>query len=167
MVSTLDRKRIVETRFLDTSHWRSISDITLTLKQGRSYPGVRDWIDEIKGRSAFRHFLNLLNRAVYKNAFKRHRKRLRVIPVLEKELDGRWHYHAAIEPPPQLDFAHFESLIRACWAKTHWGYQRIQVRPNANSGWINYMLKSRQKADFDTWADCIDWESFHNPIADA
>ena len=94
-------------------------------------------------------------------------KRLRVIPVLEKETDGRWHYHAAIEPPIHIGFEEFAKLIGACWSRTHWGYEKIQVRQNANQGWIDYMLKPRQKSEFEAWEDCIDWESFNNPVADA
>ena len=37
----------------------------------------------------------------------------------------------------------------------------------ANAGWINYMLKDRQKSEFDGFVDCITIESLHNPIADA
>src|SRR5208282_4 len=36
-------------------------------------------------------------------------------------------------------------LICDCWAKVEWGYGRILVRDGANAGWINYMLKDRQK----------------------
>jgi hypothetical protein len=46
-------------------------------------------------------------------------------------------------------------------------YGRILVRDGANVGWINYMLKDRQKSEFDGFLDCIIIESLHNPIADA
>ena len=36
-----------------------------------------------------------------------------------------------------------------------------------NERWINYMLKNRQKSEFDGFLDCIIIESLHNPIADA
>ena len=38
-----------------------------------------------------------------------------------------------------------EKLIRRCWAKVELGYSRILVRDGADAGWINYMLKDRQK----------------------
>ena len=41
------------------------------------------------------------------------------------------------------------------------------VRDGANAGWINYMLKNRQKSEFDDFLDCIIIKSVHNPIADA
>jgi hypothetical protein len=52
-------------------------------------------------------------------------------------------------------------------AKVEWGYGRILVRAGANAGWINYMLKDRQKSEFDGFLDCMIIESLHNPIVDA
>ena len=96
--------------------------------------------------------MNLLNKAVYGSAFRRHGKRLRVLPVLEKGevrarslrrwergTSGRWHIHCAIELPPHFDAFALETLIGDCWAKIELGYGRILVRDGANAGWINYM----------------------------
>ena len=52
-----------------------------------------------------------------------------------------------------------ENLILDCWAKVEWGYGRILVRDGANAGWISYMLKGRQKSEFDGFLDCIIIES--------
>ena len=165
----------------DTRNWGAFCDITLTLKQARQ-PDSGGWvkIDDYRCRQAFRHFMNLLNRAVYGAAFRRYGKRLRVLPVLEKgEVraralrswdrgpSGRWHIHCAIELPSHFDGIALEKLIRECWAKIEWAYGRILVRDGANAGWINYMLKDRQKSEFDGFVDCIIIESLHNPIADA
>jgi hypothetical protein len=163
---------------LSVDHWRAAHDLTLTLKQARKSNDER-WIkiDQYECSRAFRHFMNLLNRAVYGNAFKRHRKRLRVLPVLEggvlpmlpefpKEVAKRWHIHCAIEPPAHMDATGFERLICECWSKVDWGYRRTLVRDSANDGWIDYMLKPWQKSDFYDWSDSIDWENLYNPIAD-
>ena len=124
--------------------------------------------------------MNLLNRAAYGAAFRRHGKSLRVLPVLEKGevrasalrswehgASGRWHVHCAIELPLHLDAIAFEKLIRQCWAKVEWGYGRILICDRADAGWISYMLKDRQKSEFDGFVDCVMIESFNNPIADA
>src|SRR6201996_4233022 len=161
----------------DTSTWRSFCGVTLTLRQARQLDSG-GWIkiDEYQCRQAFRHFTNLLNRAVYRGAFRRHSKRLRVLPVLEKgemrssalrftELgaSGRWHIHCAIELPKHVDAIALESLIRSSWSKVEWGYGQVLVRDNANGGWISYMLKRTQKSQFDGPLDSVIIESLNNP----
>ncbi len=154
---------VAKSQLFATGRWRSIFDLTLTLKQARkSDNGDWVWIDEHECRRAFRHFMNLLNRAAYNSAFRCLGKRLRVIPVLEKDVEGRWHYHAAIEPPPHIGPNQFEELIYKCWSKLDWSYRNILVRPNADCGWIKYMLKPRQKSSFEAWSDSIDWDSLYN-----
>ena len=165
----------------DTSGWGEFCDVTLTLKQSHQADGG-GWIkiDHYQCRQAFRHFMNLLNKAVYGSAFRRHGKRLRVLPVLEKGevrarslrrwergTSDRFHIHSAIELPPHFDAFALETLIGDCWAKVELGHRRILVREGANAGWINYMLKDGQKSEFDGLLDCVIIESLHNPIADA
>ena len=161
----------------DTSDWGQFCDVTLTLKQARqSDNGVWVKIDDYPCRRAFRHFMNLLNRSVYGTAFRRYGKRLRVLPVLEKGevraralrpcergTSGRWHIHCAIELPSHFDAIALEQLIRVCWSKVEWACGRILVRDGANAGWIDYMLKGRQKSAFDGFFDCVIVESFYNP----
>ncbi len=148
-----------KSHFFDTSSWGAFCDVTLTLKQTRqSDSGAWIKIDDYRCRQAFRHFMSLLNRAVYGAAFRRYGKRLRVLPVLERGevharalrswergTSGRWHIHCAIELPSHCDAVGLERLIRNCWAKVEWSSGRILVRDGANAGWINYMLKDRQK----------------------
>ena len=176
-----DPVEAAKSHFFDTSSWGEFCDVTLTLKQGHR-PDSGGWvkIEDYPCRQAFRHFMNLLNRAVYGSAFRRYGKRLRVLPVLEKGevraralrtcergKSGRWHIHCAIELPSHFDAVGLENLIRDCWAKVEWGHGRILVRDCANAGWISYMLKHRQKSVFDGFLDCIIIESLHNPIVDA
>ena len=54
-------------------------------------------------------------------------------------------------------------LIHDCWLRVGWGYPDVLVRPGADSGWIRYMMKRRQKAPFSQRPDCIDLNSFYNP----
>ena len=172
---------LAKSHFFDTSGWGPFCDVTLTLKQARqSERGAWVKIDDYPCRQAFRHFMNLLNRTVYGAAFRRYGKRLRVLPILEKGevrahslcpwergTSGRWHIHCAIELPSHFDAVVLENLICGCWAKVEWAYGRILVRDGANAGWISYMLKDRQKSEFDGFLDCIIIESLHNPIAGA
>jgi hypothetical protein len=170
-----------KSNLFDTRGWREFCDVTLTLKQShRADSGSWIKVDHYRCRQAFRHFMNLLNKAVYGSAFRRHGKRLRVLPVLERGevhtpslrqcergTSGRWHIHCAIELPVHFDALALERLVRVCWAKVELSNGRILVRDCANAGWINYMLKGRQKSEFDGLLDCVMIESLHNPIADA
>ena len=165
----------------DTSGWGAFCDVSLTLRQAhRADNGGWINIDHYQCQKAFRHFMNLLNKAVYGSAFRRYGKRLRVLPVVERGevrtrslrrcergISGRWHIHCAMELPPHVDAPTLETLIGVCWAKVELGHSRILVRDGANAGWINYMLKKGQKSEFDDLLDCILIESLHNPIADA
>src|SRR6204780_2897148 len=173
-----DALESARSHFFDTSNWGPFCDVTLTLKQARqSERGAWVKIDDYPCRQAFRHFMNLLNRAIYGAAFRRNDKRLRVLPVLEKGevratalrslergTSGRWHIHCAIELPSHFDAFALERLIRVCWARVELSLGRILVRDCANAGWIHYMLKHRQKSEFDGLLDCVMIESLHNPI---
>lgn len=161
-------KEIKESPLFDTSNWESVCDLTLTLKQVIWVDNFwRKGIDEDQCRDAFGHFMKLLNKESYGTAYRRYGKRLRVIPVLEKHADGRFHLHAAIEPPSHIAPEQFRSLVKKCWSRTQWGYDKTLVRFDADQGWIDYMLKPKQKSGFEAWSDCIVWNSLHNPIADA
>ena len=179
--SIADAIQAAKSNLFDTSSWREFCDVTLTLKQ-RHRTDSGSWIkvDHYRCRQAFRHFMNLLNKAVYGSAFRRHGKRLRVLPVLEKGevrarslrpwergASGNWHVHCAIELPLHFDAFALERLIRRCWARVELSNARILVRDCANAGWIHYMLKGGQKSEFDGLLDCVMLESLYNPIADA
>src|SRR5580700_8205439 len=64
-----------KSHFFDTSGWGAFCDVTLTLKQTRQFDsGAWVKIDDYRCRQAFRHFMSLLNRAVYGAAFRRNAK---------------------------------------------------------------------------------------------
>ena len=48
-------------------------------------------------KKKMRHFLNVLNKQVYGNASQRFNKRLKCIPILEKDDNTRLHYHLILE----------------------------------------------------------------------
>ena len=89
----------------------------------------------------------------------------RVHGTVARQVDGI--FIAQLNCPSHLDGIDLENQIRDCWAKVEWGYGQILVRDGANAGWINYMLKDRQKSEFDGFVDCIIIESLYNPIVDA
>jgi hypothetical protein len=161
MISPADLSALPQ---LDTRHWHSICDLTLTLRQARrANNDVPIFLDEHQCRKAFAVFVHHLDRAVYGNAVLRFGKRVKVIPVVEKSEFGRWHIHAAIELPSHIDPITFEELVRECWSKVDWADERVFIRDNADEGWLTYILKRGQKSGLETWSDCIVWESLHNP----
>ena len=156
-------------KFCDTSHWRSVVGLTLNLKQSIVTPsGGFISIDELGAKRSFRHFMNRLNRRIYKSAFRQHGKRLQVIPLLERSAEGRWHYHVAIEPPSFLDDTEFGQIAMEAWLQTPMGYGHCGISTDVNEGWISYMTKLRGKSGLEAYIDCIDTDAFYNtPIASA
>ena len=96
-----DPFKSARSHFFDTSSWGAFCDVTLTLKQARQ-PDSGGWvkIDDYRCRQAFRHFMNLLNRAVYGAAFRRygkapdlHRRRIR------QQQSAKWRRRPAAVAP--------------------------------------------------------------------
>lgn len=125
--------------------------VTLTMKQVVN----KEYLDDIKSKTNFRHFMNLLNKKVYGNAHKRFQKSISVLPVLEKSSDGRFHYHLVLEQPQKIQRNVYESLIYECWKDTKFGYNQIDIRNIYSSGWIDYITKFVSKED------TVDWENHH------
>jgi hypothetical protein len=102
----------------------------------------------------------VLNRKVYGRAASRYGKSVSVIPIMEGGDDKRLHYHAMIDCPADHLQEAFPDAIASSWRSTQWGYDQIDVQPQADEGWLAYMTKLRDKADF---ASAIDWINVHLP----
>jgi hypothetical protein len=77
LVSELTQQ--AKSSLFDLSHGGPFCDVTLTLKQARQADnGAWVKIDECECKRAFRLFMNRLDQAVYGNAVRRYKKRLRV-----------------------------------------------------------------------------------------
>jgi len=68
---------------------------------------------------------------------------------------------------PNTSAMSIEQIIHELGPQTDWGYGNIKVMSHENEYLVAYMLKPGQKSWSETWFDCIDWNSFYNPIADA
>jgi hypothetical protein len=110
------------------------------------------------------HFVVTANVFVCCRSFEKGEVRARALRPCERGTSGRWHIHCAIELPSHFDAVALERLIRVCWSKVEWACGQILVRDNANAGWIDYMLKGRQKSTFDGFFDCVIVESFYNRV---
>ena len=152
-------------RLCDTGHWRSVVGLTLNLKQAIiTTSGAIFRLDELNAKKAFRHYMNVLNRRIYHSAHRKHGKRLRVVPILEKSAEGRWHYHVAIEPPAFMDANSFGEFAMGVWLQTDFGYAHGDAVADVDVGWITYMTKLRGKSGLEAYTDCIDTEAFYNPL---
>lgn len=136
--------------------------VCVTLTEKQFYKGIR--LDPIRSDQNFRHFLNLLNRKVYGNSYRRFDRRLNVFSVKEVSLNDRHHRHCMIEVPTNQTFEQFYSKLEWCWKETDFGYDNIHIdQPTSifeEDGWYNYILKFKTKTDFST---SIDWNNVTVP----
>ena len=138
----------------DTQKWRSLLAVSFSVKQGVREHGYMFYGDQETYTKAFERFIRRLNRAVHGNATRRFDKRLRVLAVVEKDRDGRWHIHAAIEPPEHMSEQQFRREILRIWPRKNlWAYRENKIELDADAGWINYLLKLRQKSGLEGWSE--------------
>ena len=123
--------------------------VTLTMKQRVNNQSL----DNIASSRNLRHFLNVLNKKCFGNAYKRFNKRLRVFPSLERSSDGRWHYHLTLENPYPNNPIKFERMIESTWFKTSYGYRRIDINHSINGGWGDYITKFNHRDNEIDWAN--------------
>ena len=117
--------------------------VSLTMKQRIGF----ERLDSISASQNFRHFMNILNSRLYGNAFKRHQKRLGVVPILENSLNNRLHYHLILECPKVISNDDFKQLIEICWKKTKFGYGQTDVQNIYSGGWVDYITKFKFSED--------------------
>jgi hypothetical protein len=179
------RSEIRQWSQLNTSHWRSVLAVTLTVKQALlSDRGGLLPLTEIQAKKELRYFMTRFNRAVYGHAARKGKK-LRVVPIVEKDTYGRWHYHLAIEPPAHLNADQFASQIISSWSESPWAHRIHHIKSEAVRGWVYdefqtrestrpkldpekdgwrlYLLKKRGKSGLENWVDCIDLDTLNNP----
>lgn len=147
--------------WIDTSDWANMTAVTLTMKKGTVIDDVWVRVDELACRKALKHYLNRVNRAVYSTDYRKKKKRCRVVAAVECDADGRWHVHAAIEGPAETGEFQFETTLKTQWRKIC-GSDKFSVKRDADSGWIKYLLKRRQKGMFEHFIDGVDLNSYYN-----
>lgn len=143
-----EQERIRE--FIDSFEFNRCLAVTLTMKKRSS--GQK--LDQINAPNNLRHFLNVINRKVYKNKFTRYNKKLTIIPVLEWSYGIEWHYHLIIEIPETIPIADLKKIIRDAWLGSHFGNPSTRLEEIYNiTGWIGYITK------FDHPYSRVDWEN--------
>lgn len=111
----------------------------------------RIFINEGYAISNITAFLNRLNYACYKHAFKRYGKKLQAVSCIQggdadlregmtlSDIGKRLHTHILLELPTHMDFATFKELCERHWKDTKWGYDVNNVELiNSHHGSAQY-----------------------------
>ena len=137
--------------WVNLDSWQSPCAITLTLRQAIFIEGdngrIRQSLTQQEASQNFRHFMNRLNRSTFGKAAQRFGKGLAVVPILEGGSGKRLHYHTIIDCPAKFG-GEFHAEILRHWKATDWGYHQTDCQHGADRGWLNYITKFRDKADF-------------------
>ena len=146
--------QLVKQTWLKSAYFEPAVFATLTLRN--AIHTAEGWVrgtPEIYS-ATLRHFLNVLNRRVFKNLVKRG-KRLRVMAKPETDESGRRHYHLVIEIPRSARFSDFRRMIITEWSKTDWGYHQTDVQQVYSDGVYAYIAK------YNRGIDCsdLDWQN--------
>ena len=150
--------------FATINHWNAPHAVTLTMKQAvpvaNGQNALMAFIDPAKASQNLGHFNAVLSRLVLGKPADRFGQRLSMIPVIEGGDGKRMHYHLLIDCPRDDLKSDFPRLVRETWLRTQWGYNQIDIQPDANDGFKFYFSKLRDKPNY---ADAIDWANYHNP----
>lgn len=162
------------TDWIKDRDWSLSIGLTLNLKQSRqvhddSGQSYRVFLTEEQIERTLCHFLNLLNRSIYGNNWRRFNRRIEVFSVREKS--SRHHLHLRVKVPVERSTSFlevkrnseiFDRLIKSipvCWKKTDWGYGSNRVT-FCDDGWTDYQMKSRTKFDV---LDSVLWTNTYLP----
>ena len=148
-----NRLRAAYIDFLSMAEWENPTAITLTMKKGQYFNHIYVPLDEILCSRNMRFFLNRLNCKILGNA--RRKNKIKTVAVLERDRDGRFHYHLAIDRFSFIFADEFYHEICRCWQKTDWHRKIVDERVSADDGWIDYIMKLRCKAEYSEYIDCF------------
>lgn len=151
-----DDIRLSYKNWLNENLFENALNVTFTVKQV-----VEGWlVDHIHLEKNFRYFRNMLNKKIFGNAYKRFGKQLKMLVVRETSPLHRLHLHTIIEIPKVISIERFVYLLRLCWSKTLFGYEKIHIeQPTSHFrevGWFRYIMKTKSKRDF---SDSIDLDN--------
>lgn len=121
---------------------------TLTIKQGRTRDdGTVQKVTDEEIKKVIKQLMKSLNKAVFGNAYRRHHKRLAVIPSIEISSNNRRHIHLLLQIPEHWHHAKesFLGLVAAEWQKLSWARHINDIRALPTSAavtaWAKYILK--------------------------
>ncbi len=134
--------------------------VTLTLKQGiQRADGTWTRLTQSIAAEAVSYFFNELERRCFPKKKGKRAGCIYRIAVWEGGENQRLHYHLQLSRPEHVTFADFESKIEAAWKKADWAYNQVDIKAS-NKGWLNYMLKTRTKSNYN---DALCVKNLHLP----
>ena len=101
-------------------------------------------------KKKMRHFLNVLNKQVYGNASQRFNKRLKCIPILEKDDNTRLHYHLILEHLSQRNMRPetYFMIMQKLWKFGNVKSEGLFCNDDeSKTGWLSYITKTETKYD--------------------
>ena len=133
----------------DVRHFDNLCGITLFLKKNHKYTLDRQtaWVrlDPIILQREWRKFMNQLNRKIYKNAHRKHRKEVKTQARLEKSINGSYHLHVVFQYPAHLTSVEFLKIVASIWSKQDFSSASGTKHYEANEGLANYGNKIGRK----------------------
>ena len=128
--------------------------VTFSLKQGQTDAhGLLIPLKPEFAQHQMKIFYDRVNSAVFKNAYKRHTKKLAWVSVLGRGTEGRLHFHLAIEFPMKFSFENASQILIDKWMPLEWSHSEMRIEKVDSDGWANYM------ADHGT--DSLDFANYH------
>jgi hypothetical protein len=140
--------------------WRYPLAVTLTCKKAiKGSDGYLRPVTEEMCRTNLRHVMNALNHRILGSAQSK-KQRIPIFPILERNAEGRLHYHAIIDVPQEVG-DRFIRELDCIWIWSHIGYRETDVQIAEDQGWVRYILKGRSKPNY---LDSIDVDNLVPPI---
>lgn len=107
-----------------------------------------------QARVTLASFSHTLSKCVYKNAYRRHGKKIRLFGALEgyESYGTRFHWHTIIESPHKMSPISFSSLTRKTWETKRLSGDLNEVgileSKSDVENWLDYTLKTYTKEDY-------------------
>lgn len=137
-------------QFRPNAQW---CDVTLSMKQGIVIDGTYHRLTYREAHKAIKELLKRVNRRIYKNGYRRFKKRLACVPVVETGKLSRIHIHMLLEVPSYMeqDPYSFLDIVQQEWKKSPWSHKKDQLGLITSDedvcGWIRYILKDLSEND--------------------
>lgn len=118
----------------------------------------KDNTEAAQARKTFRHFWNLVDKAIYGKAAGRHNKRCERACFIEGSDISNAHYHVILKTPATISQDSYKQILKLIWQDLgNTGKYGIIKNTNSNEGWASYISKGMKWRN----VDALDVETTH------